>query len=96
MEFFTSDLDSEWNLYITGLNFSWDLDFKLEQYIFRYLRVIDHLEKKKIPFFISSKQSTEWRIEAEEYIDNINDLILNFYTNKLYEYQDLVVYSSNF
>lgn len=95
LELFTSVLDSEWNVYITGLKFSWDLNVKLEQYIFRYLRVIEHLEKKKIFFFISSKRSTEWRTEVEEYIDIDNDLIPNFYTNKLYEYQDLAIYSYN-
>jgi len=96
IELFTSNLDSEWNVYITGFNFSWDSDFKFEHYIFRYLRVIDYLEKKKIHFLILSKEPTTFRTEAEEFIDIENDLIPKFYKNKLYEYQDLVIYSNNF
>ncbi|GAH89547.1 unnamed protein product, partial [marine sediment metagenome] len=38
IELFTSQLDSEWNIYITGLNFSWDSDFKFEHYLFKYLK----------------------------------------------------------
>jgi len=96
LELFTSELDSDWNVYITGLKFSWDLDFKFEHYIFRYLRVIEYLEKKKIHFLIMSKEPTTFRTEAEEFIDIDNDLIPKFYKNKLYEYQDLIIYSNNF
>ena len=96
IDLFTSNLDSEWNVYITGLNFSWDSDFKFERYIFGYLEVIDYLERKKVHYFISSKEPTTFRTEAEEFIDIDNDLILKFYKNKLYEYQDLALYSDNF
>ncbi|NVM36610.1 MAG: hypothetical protein HWN81_13525 [Candidatus Lokiarchaeota archaeon] len=96
IDIFTSKSDSEWNTYITGLNFSWDSDFKFEHYIFRYLKVIDYLERKNVHFFISSKEPTTFRTEAEEFIDIDNDLILKFYKNKLYEYQDLALYSDNF
>ena len=96
IELFSSNLDSEWNVYITGLNFSWDSDFKFEHYLFRYLKVIDYLKTKNILFLILSKEPTTFRTEAEEFIDIDNDLIPKFYKNKLYEYQDLVIYSNNF
>ena len=95
LELFTSELDSEWNVYITGFKFSWDSDFKFEQYIFWYLRVIDYLEMKKIHFLILSKEPTYFRTEDEEFIDIDNELIPKFYKNKLYEYKVLVIYSNN-
>ena len=95
IELFTSNLDSEWNVYITELEFSWDLDFKFEHYIFRYLRVIDYLEKKKIHFLILSKEPTTFRTEAEKYVDVYNELIPCFYKNILYDYGILTVYSAD-
>ena len=41
-------------------------------------------------------EETKYRKKAEEFIDSYNDLIPKFYNNKLYEYQDLVIYSNNF
>jgi len=95
MELFTSQLDSGWSVYITGLNFSWDSDFKFECYLFKYLKVIDYLKTKNIPYLIYSKEPTSFNVEAEKYIDIDGELIPFFYKNKLYEYKSLTIYCSN-
>ena len=79
---------------ITVLNFSWDSDFKFEHYIFRYLKVIDYLKTKYIPYLIISKEPMFYSIEAEKYIDIYGELIPFFYMNKLYEYKNLTIYYS--
>jgi hypothetical protein len=94
MELFTSQLDSGWNIYITGLNFSWDPDFKLEHYLFTYLSIIDYLKTENIPYLILSKEPTSFNVEAEKYIDIYGELIPFFYKNKLYEYKSLTIYYS--
>ena len=94
MELFTSQLDSGWSVYIAGLNFSWDPDFKLEYYLFKYLSIIDYLKMKNIPYLILSKEPTSFNVEAEKYIDIYNELIPFFYKNKLYEYKSLTIYYS--
>ena len=81
-------------MYITGLNFSWDSDFKLEHYLFRYLKIIDYLKTKNIPYLILSKEPIPYNIEVEEYIDIYGELIPFFYKNKLYEYKNLTIYYS--
>ena len=95
IDIFTSEIDSEWNVYITGLKFSWDSDFKFEHYIFKYLEVIDYLKEKKIPYLIVSKELTTFRTEAEKTVDVYNELIPNFYKNILYDYGSLTVYSTD-
>ena len=95
IELFTSQLDSGWNIHITGLNFSWDSDFKFERYLFKYLKVIDYLKAKNIPYLILSKEPTSFNVEAEKYIDIYGELIPFFYKNKLYEYKSLAIYCSN-
>jgi hypothetical protein len=95
MEIFTSQSDSGWNIYLTGLNFSWDSDFKFELYLFNYLKVIDYLKTENIPYLILSKEPTSFNLEAEEYIDIYGELIPFFYKNKLYEYKSLTIYCSN-
>ncbi len=95
IELFTSQLDSGWNVYITGLNFSWDSDFKFECYLFKYLKIIDYLKTKNIPYLILSKEPTSFNVEAEKYIDIYGDLIPFFYKNKLYEYKSLTIYYSD-
>ena len=94
MELFTSQLDSGWNVYIAGLNFSWDPDFKLEYYLFKYLSIIDYLKTENIPYLILSKEPTSFNVEAEKYIDIYGELIPFFYKNKLYEYKSLTIYYS--
>ncbi|MBY9021989.1 MAG: hypothetical protein KGD67_13115, partial [Candidatus Lokiarchaeota archaeon] len=58
-------LNSDWNVCITGLKFSWDSIFKFEHYLFKYLKVFDYLKKKKIPYLILSKEPTSFNMEAE-------------------------------
>jgi len=95
LELFTSEFDSEWNVYITGLKFSWDSGFKFEHYIFKYLKVIEYLEEKEIHLLIASKELTTYRTEAEEYVDVFNELIPYFYKNILYDYGLLTVYATD-
>ena len=94
IELFTSQLDSDWNVCITGLHFSWDSDFKFEYYLFKYLKVIDNLRTNNIPYLILSKEPTFYSVEAEKYIDIYGELIPFFYKYKLYEYKSLAIYYS--
>ncbi|MHA1499445.1 MAG: hypothetical protein ACTSRT_18100, partial [Promethearchaeota archaeon] len=91
---YTSKYDSNWSICITEFNLNWDSDFKLEHFLFRYTKVIDYLRIKKITYFIFSKELTSYREKAEEYIDIENELIPYFYKNKLYEYENLIIYGS--
>jgi len=81
IELFSSNFDFEWNVKITGFNFSWDLRFKIEHYLLKYLKVNVYLELKNIPFLILSKEPTFFRIGAEKYFDIYSVLIPNFYKN---------------
>jgi len=92
---YTSKSDSNWNVYITEFNLNWASDFKLEHFLFKYTKIIDYLRIKNITYFIFSKDLTLYRKIAEDYIDIENELIPYFYKNKLYEYENLIVYSSN-
>ena len=94
IELFTSQLDSDWNVCITGLHFSWDSDFKFEYYLFKYLKVIDYLRTNNIPYLILSKEPTFYNVEAEKYIDIYGELIPFFYKYKLFEYKSLAIYYS--
>jgi len=47
----------------------WDSDFNFELYLFRYLKVIDYLKKKNIPYLILSKELMSYNVEAEKCID---------------------------
>ena len=96
IELFTSQSDSGWSVYITGLNFSWDSDFKFECYLFNYLKVVDYLRMRNIPYLILSKEPTSFNLEAEKYIDIYGELIPFFYKNKLYEFGNLAVYYANY
>ncbi|MHA1376553.1 MAG: hypothetical protein ACTSR7_19920, partial [Promethearchaeota archaeon] len=91
---YTSKSDSNWNIYITEFNLKWDSDFKLEHFLFKYTKVIDYLRIKDIAYFIFSKEITPYREKAEEFIDIENELIPYFYKNKLYEYENLIIYGS--
>ncbi|MHA1671279.1 MAG: hypothetical protein ACTSV5_11990, partial [Promethearchaeota archaeon] len=92
---YTSKSDSNWNVYIAEFNLNWDSDFNLEHFLFKYTKVIDYLRINNIAYFIFSKETTSYREKAEEYIDIENELIPCFYKNKLFEYENLIVYGSN-
>ena len=94
INFSSSMIDYNYRTYINNLNFSWAPNFKIEYCLYKYLIAFEHLGKKEIHYYIHSKIETEYNAIAKEFIDINNDLILKFYKNKLYEYQDLVVYSN--
>ena len=91
----TSDLHSDYTIYITDFNFSWVPMLKLEYSIFTYLIVFDHLRYNNITYFILSEEETKYNKNVESYIDIKGDLIPKFYKNKLYEYKYLSLYSTN-
>jgi len=94
--FSSSVIDYDYKTYISNLNFSWDTDFEIEKCLFKYLIVFEHLKVKEIHYYIHSKIETEYNAVVKEFIDTDNDLISKFYKNKLYEYQDLILYSVTF
>jgi hypothetical protein len=55
--------------------------------------VIYHLLSENIKYLILSKENTEFRDIAEEYIDIKQELIPNLYNKKLYEYGNYTIYS---
>jgi len=96
INFSSSMIEYDYSAYINNLHFSWAPNFKLENCLYKYLIAFDHLGREEIYYYIHSKIETEYNTIAKDYIDIDNDLISKFYKNKLYEYQDLVIYSTNF
>jgi len=92
----TSLLHFDYKVLVNDLNANWNPDFKIEYCLFDYLKIFAYLKVSNYRYLILSKENTEYKEKAEEYIDINNDLISKFYKNKLYEYQDLVIYSNNF
>jgi len=92
---YTSKSDSNWSISITDFYLKWDVNFKLEHFLFKFTKVIDYLRIKNITYFVFSKDLTPYREKAEEYIDIENELIPYFYNNILYEYENLIIYGSD-
>ncbi|MHA1724322.1 MAG: hypothetical protein ACTSXH_05710 [Promethearchaeota archaeon] len=93
--FSSSMIDYDYSTYINNIYFSWEPNLKIENCLFEYLIAFEHLVKKEIYYYIHSKIETEYNAIAKDYIDIDHDLISKFYKNKLYEYQDFVIYSIN-
>jgi len=84
----TSKIDYDWYVSIDNLNFSWVNEIsEIYALITRIPLIIDHLKNKNIKYFILS-ESYEDRFKVEE-------LILSFYKNKLYEYNNLALFKEN-
>jgi len=86
----------DYRVLVDDLKANWNPDFKIEYCLFDYLKIFEYLKERNVRYLILSKEDTEYKKKAEEFIDIENDLIPKFYKNKLYEYQDLVIYSNNF
>jgi len=91
----TVNLDSDYEVYVYNLNFSWAPTLKPEYCIFKYLIFFEHLRDYNITYFVFSEEETQHNQNAEAYIDIENELIAKFFKNKLYEYKYLKVYSTN-
>ena len=77
---------------VDDLNVAWNLDFKIEYCLFDYLKIFEYLKEFNYRYLILSKGNTDYKKEAEEFIDVYGELIPLFYKNKLYEYGNLTVY----
>ena len=86
----SSTIYSEWNFYLDAFNFSWDPQFNVENCIFLREIVIDYLGRENIRFLIFDKKSV--LNNEDEKINIQDDLILKFFTKKLYEYQGYAIY----
>ena len=84
-----------YSLKLRALNFIWNPDFNIERCFLDYLKIFDYLEEKNINFLILSKEDTEFKLIAEELIDIYSELVPMFYSNTLYEYGNLTVYSAS-
>ena len=88
----TSLLHFDYRVLVDELNVTWNPDFKIEYCLFDYLKIFEYLKEINLRFLILSKENTEYKKEAEEFIDVYGELIPLFYKNKLYEYGNLTVY----
>ena len=93
INFLTANLEYNYSIFIDNFKISGITDFKLENWIFNYLIIFDHLIDKNIYYLIISDTPTIYKEEAEEFIDIHEVLIPKFFINKLYEYKAIIVYS---
>ena len=84
---------SGWCTFFDKFNFSWAPDFIVENCVFKYPIVINHLKSKNIQYYIhKTKEANYYKREAEKSINIENELIPKFYKEKLYEYGEIIVY----
>jgi len=88
----TSLLHFDYRVLIDDLNVTWNPDFKIEYCLFDYLKLFKYLKEINYRFLILSKENTEYKRQAEEFIDIYGELIPLFYKNIIYEYGNLTVY----
>ncbi|MFX1501797.1 MAG: hypothetical protein ACFFDH_12610, partial [Promethearchaeota archaeon] len=86
--FATAVRDSEWQVYIDILNFSWYSGFNIEDFLFNSIFIEKYLLDNDIQYFIHKND-----IEVK-YV-NSQDLIRNYFKVKKYEYKSLSIYSTH-
>lgn len=94
LRFNTAVTDSGWEIYLDVVNFSWYNEFEVEKFIFNIYYMEKYLSRYDISYFIHTEKETGYNFNVEKDYLNIEDLILNYFKEKLYEYGDYVVYSS--
>jgi hypothetical protein len=94
LRFNTAVTDSGWEIYLDVINFSWYNEFEVEKFLFNIDYMEQYLHRFNISYFIHTYQETPFNVNVERYYLDIDDLLLNYFTLKLYEYGDYVVYSS--
>ncbi len=92
----TSSPHFDYRILVDDLKATWNPDFKIEYCLFNYLKIFEYLRKKDIRYLILSKENTEYKKEAEEFIDIYSELIPLFYKNQLYKFGNLTVYYANY
>jgi hypothetical protein len=85
---------SGWNVFTNGLNFSWTPTYAFEYFLFKYPTIIDYLKLLNVQYYIHYNQDTKFNIIAGRNIDIENELLPYFYTEKLYQYKNMEIYSS--
>ncbi|MFX0176144.1 MAG: hypothetical protein ACFE85_07930 [Candidatus Hodarchaeota archaeon] len=91
-QFSTSKYDTNYNVYINNITYSWMSNLRVDYCIFKYLIAFEHLSNENVNYLILSRERTEYRNLAEQYINIERDLIPKFYKYKLYEYKNLIIY----
>ncbi|MFX1323275.1 MAG: hypothetical protein ACFFAQ_16700, partial [Promethearchaeota archaeon] len=76
--------DYGWNTSLDAFNFSWETFYDIDNCILNLPLVINHLKTNNIHYFILDLNNLEL----------YRDLLSTFYKKKLYEYGDLVIYTS--
>ena len=93
INFLTANLEHNYSIFIDNFKISGITDFKLENWLFNYLIIFDHLIDKKIYYLIISEAPTVYKEEAEEFIEIDEVLIPKFFINKLYEYKSIKIFT---
>jgi len=88
----TSLLHFDYKVLVDDFNVTWNPDFKIEYCLFDYLKIFEYLKEISFRYLILSKENTEYKKEAENFIDIYDELIPLFFKNKLYEFGNLTIY----
>ncbi len=91
IKFISSKNFNKWSFYFDAFNFSWDTDFNIINCIFLDQLVINYLERENIRYLILSEETLSENNSDKEY-NILNDLISNFFIQKLYQYQGFAIY----
>jgi len=84
LKFYTDLFDSNYNIYLSNLNFSWSSNFNIERMINNIPLVIDYLKSNHFEHFINSIEN------KEKYLELFNTL----YKEKVFEYGRFIIYKS--
>ncbi len=96
LSFYTDDSNIEYQVFINNFNFSWAPNYNITEQVFKKLNLVsEHLESNLFKYYLYSRYSTYYRKNAEFYFEVEKILLPYFYNNKIFEYGDLILYSTN-
>jgi len=79
-------------LYLNSLNVSWEPEYNDLIYTTPY--IISHLLQERIYYYIQTKNDNYYKLSIEKKSININkELTSKLYSFKLYEYENLAIFS---